>query len=89
MMESWAYPERIFCEATVTVTEREGSESGALAAKIAALEKKYGCTIRRLTLPEFLCSSTEIRARIAEGKSIEGMTPEAVVAYIREQGLYG
>lgn len=33
-------------------------------------------------------SSTEIRARVARGESIEGLVPEPVAAYIERQGLY-
>jgi len=34
-------------------------------------------------------SSTEIRERLGRGESVEGLTPESVVAYIKEKGLYG
>jgi nicotinate-nucleotide adenylyltransferase len=34
-------------------------------------------------------SSTELRARLAEGKSVRYMLPEAVERYIRAKGLYG
>jgi nicotinate-nucleotide adenylyltransferase len=33
-------------------------------------------------------SSSEIRKRVAEGKSIHGMIPEAVERYIKEKRLY-
>ena len=34
-------------------------------------------------------SSSEIRERIAEGRSVRFLLPDAVLDYIREQGLYG
>jgi nicotinate-nucleotide adenylyltransferase len=34
-------------------------------------------------------SSTEVRRRLAEGKSAEDLVPDDVLAYIRERGLYG
>ena len=38
--------------------------------------------------PLIYISSSDIRNRAAEGKSIHGMVPEAVERYIREKGLY-
>jgi len=38
-------------------------------------------------LPEL--SSTDVRARIARGESLELVVPRAVLAYIRDKGLYG
>eukprot|EP01096_Ripella_sp_DP13-Kostka_P007793 TRINITY_DN2870_c0_g1_i1.p1 TRINITY_DN2870_c0_g1~~TRINITY_DN2870_c0_g1_i1.p1 ORF type:complete len:231 (-),score=72.63 TRINITY_DN2870_c0_g1_i1:46-711(-) len=38
--------------------------------------------------PDMDLSSTIIRARIASGESISDLTPEPVVQYIRDQGLY-
>lgn len=39
--------------------------------------------------PEVDLSSTLLRARFAEGKSVAYLLPEAIEAYIREEGLYG
>jgi nicotinate-nucleotide adenylyltransferase len=33
-------------------------------------------------------SSTELRKRAAEGRSLRYLVPESVAAYIREHGLY-
>jgi nicotinate-nucleotide adenylyltransferase len=40
----------------------------------------------RLALPRV--SSTEVRAALAAGRSVDGLVPRAVLDYIAEQGLY-
>ena len=40
----------------------------------------------RLALPRV--SSTEVRAALAAGRSVDGLVPRAVLAYIREHDLY-
>jgi nicotinate-nucleotide adenylyltransferase len=45
----------------------------------------------RLTLlegPRLDISSTELRARVAAGKSIRYLTPDPIITYIRDQNLY-
>ncbi len=39
-------------------------------------------------MPEMDICSTEIRARVREGKSIQDYVPDKVLAYIEEHGLY-
>jgi nicotinate-nucleotide adenylyltransferase len=34
-------------------------------------------------------SSTDIRRRLAEGRSVRYLVPETVLTYIRNHGLYG
>ena len=41
-----------------------------------------------LETPEYEISSTEIRTRIRQGLSLEGLVPPAVEAYIKEKKLY-
>jgi len=40
-----------------------------------------------LTMPEL--SSTDVRHRIGQGRSVAGQVPPTVAAYARERGLYG
>lgn len=42
----------------------------------------------RIDIPELEISSTELRQRVADGRSVEYLTPSGVVAYLRERDLY-
>ncbi len=44
--------------------------------------------IMLLNMPELAVSSTDIRERVKNGSSIDGMVPEAVRDYILQKGLY-
>ena len=75
----WREPERIVRLATVVVMERAG-ESPNLAAIPGS---PRSVETRRVDI-----SSTEIRQRVREGKSIRGFVPDAVAAYIATERLY-
>lgn len=51
-------------------------------------ERKYGARIIELSLPIIDISSTELRAAVRMGKSIEGLVPDKVYKYILEKRLY-
>ena len=55
---------------------------------MAAWLKKYGARIYRLHSREMDVSSKEIRDMVSDGREPKGLLPEAVLAYIREHGLY-
>ena len=52
------------------------------------LTKKYKATINVLTCPYIDVSSTEIRARIKEGKTIRYMVTDDTLNYINKFNLY-
>lgn len=53
-----------------------------------ALEKELSLSCELLSMPAIDISSTEIRNRLKEGASVEGMLPKAVEEYIVKEGLY-
>ena len=48
-----------------------------------------GAQIAILPVVQMDISSTEIRRRLAEGGTLEGLVPRQVEQYIRAHGLYG
>jgi len=76
---SWREPERIVQLATVVVLQR-GGESTDVAGMPG--------TPRVLATRRIDVSSTEIRHRVREGKSIRGFVPETVAEFIAAERLY-
>ena len=74
----WREPERIQSLARIAVLVRIGAEVPAIEGeRITMLQT------RRVDI-----SSTELRTRVANGLTIRGFTPDHVVDYIMERGLY-
>jgi len=53
-----------------------------------ALEKEFSLQCKLFSMPAIDLSSTEIRNRLKEGKSIHGMLPKPVEEYILKKGFY-
>ncbi len=77
---SWREPERILKLAHVAVWERPGSYYWP--------EVYRGYIARKISSPLIEISSTEIRSRVLEGYSVRYLTPDSVITYIKEHGLY-
>jgi nicotinate-nucleotide adenylyltransferase len=75
----WREPARIGQLATVVVLQRTGEQPNL--ADMPA-------TTRVLSTRRIDVSSTEIRRRVSQGKSIRGFVPEAVADFIAAQRLY-
>jgi len=47
-----------------------------------------GWRVAEVTVPRIDISSSEIRARLADGRPVEGLLPPAAIRFIRERSLY-
>ncbi|HEX8943819.1 MAG TPA: nicotinate-nucleotide adenylyltransferase [Gemmatimonadaceae bacterium] len=75
----WREPQRITELATVVVLQRTDE-----APDLASIPG----TPRRLATRRIDISSTEVRRRVKEGRSIRGFVPDAVAEYIAAERLY-
>ncbi len=90
-LDTWRSPDEIFklCYPVYIRREEDRSLDAELIRKISGYREKYGKNVVRIDAPAVVVSSSEIRARIKEGKEISGLVPPAVLDYIKEKGLYG
>jgi len=68
---------------------RPGYGKAELYNKVSELKSLFKSDIITINVPEFAISSTDIRDRVASGKSIKYLVPESVEAYIEKNKLYG
>ncbi|MCG0275546.1 MAG: nicotinate-nucleotide adenylyltransferase [Thermosediminibacteraceae bacterium] len=73
---------------TFIAATRPGYPVAQLKSKLAEIKKLYGKDVYLLEVTAMAISSTEIRKRIREGRSIKYLIPESVEAYILKNGLY-
>lgn len=87
-IENWKYPERIFASAHIIAAVRGDADMDAMEQKAAELVHQYHGEIELLPFLNLELSSTDIRRRVGEGKSIRHMVPDSVLKYIKEKGFY-
>lgn len=87
-LDSWKYPDRILQNCTVLAAVRGDADINSLESKRRELLGKYGGNIILLPFMQLSISSSEIRERVLEGKSIRYMVPDRVLKYIVDKGFY-
>jgi nicotinate-nucleotide adenylyltransferase len=85
-LATWHEPEEVLSLATVAVVERVSWTRNAIGIKIARL--KGSERVRYLDMPLIQVSSSAIRRRVARGRPIRYLVPDAVARYIEANGLY-
>lgn len=87
-LPAWREPERIAELATVVAVNRGDRPLPDDEELQRQCGKFLASRIRLVTMPGIDLSASDIRRRVAEGRSIRFMVPRAVEAYIDEKGLY-
>jgi nicotinate-nucleotide adenylyltransferase len=91
-LATWRAARELLSLARFAVVARPGRE---LEADLARFERDFGTEAARAVRERIVpmepaaVSATEVRARVAGGKPIEGLVPGAVAEYIRAHRLYG
>jgi len=85
-LPGWYQPERIVARAELLVMPRPGVD----LPPVEELPAKLGpaARVQVADVPLIGISSTELRQRIREGRSVRYLVPRAVEAYIRDKRLY-
>jgi nicotinate-nucleotide adenylyltransferase len=83
-MPNWHEPERIVDHARLAVAPRDVQEANIAALALPAIAGR----IVQFTMPPLAVSSTEVRERIAAGRSVRYLVPGRVLEYIDAQSLY-
>jgi nicotinate-nucleotide adenylyltransferase len=78
-LDSWERAEEVRTSASVVVVTRPGAEQAPLPP---------GWTARPVEVPRLDVSSTDLRARVVDGRPLDWLVPAPVVSLIRDRGLY-
>ena len=84
----WREPTRILELATVVAVNRGDSSMPDRTELRSAVGSSADEGIVTVNMPAIDVSATDVRARIAAGRSIRYLVPRAVEMYIRDQGLF-
>jgi nicotinate-nucleotide adenylyltransferase len=85
-LPAWREPEAILQLARLAVAEREGVRREDIARRLEPLHA--GDRVLFFDMPRIDVSSSAIRRRVAEGRPIRYLVPDAVATAIAERGLY-
>ena len=85
-LPAWREPESILALARLAVAEREGVRREDIARRLDSLHD--GSRVVFFDMPRIDISSSSIRRRVAEGRPVRYLVPDAVAEAIAEQGLY-
>jgi nicotinate-nucleotide adenylyltransferase len=86
-LHRWRDPQRVLELARLIVVERPGQVTlhpEDVDARIPGASRH----ISVVKTPGVAVSSTDLRQRVADGRSLRYLVPDSVAAYIREHGLY-
>lgn len=87
-LDTWYKGEEILSKYSLITAKRPDSSEIEALTKINSFIRKYNSEIHILDMPEIDISSSDIRNRIKDGKSIKELVLPATEEYIIEHNLY-
>lgn len=87
-LETWYRGEDLLREFSFAIAPRPGRSKAEITQYVKFLENKYAAALQVLDSPYIEISSTELRRRVAKGKSLLYHVPGKVREYIEEKKLY-
>ena len=87
-LHTWRSPEKIFKLCTLAVAGRDDLEKECLIRRANELKEAFNARIIFIDMPAIRISSSEIRARVAAGRSIKYYVHDDVIKDIEENRLY-
>ena len=87
-LHTWKNIDVIIQTTLIAVLPRPGFDIPARSPGGLAENLWKKAIMRVLDIPEYRISATAIRQRLADGEAVTDQVPAAVLAYIREHGLY-
>lgn len=87
-IEKWKHPDRLMSECILLAAVRDDCDEVGLQKHIAYLKEKYNADVRILPAKRIDISSSDIRDRIKNGKSVRYMLPDPVIHFIEKNHLY-
>ena len=87
-LEKWKNPDRLMATCTLLTAVRDDCDEEKIQDAIKYLQDKYDAKIVLLPTPRLDISSTMIRKRVQEGKSIRYMVPDSVIDFIQKHDIY-
>lgn len=87
-LPSWREPDAVIELARIAVAERSGAERADIQAELAQLANATGERIAFFDMPRIDISSSLVRERVAQGRPIRYLVPDAVAERIAAEGLY-
>ena len=88
LLESWKNYSELIQLVTFIGATRPGIDNEALMIKIGSLKERFDANIELCFIPALAISSTDIRRRVNQEKSIKYLLPENVENYIVDHFLY-
>ena len=87
-IEKWYHSDELLQNYSFIIGSRPGYHEEDLDQVIWRVKSKYGADVIKLEIPQLDISSSRIREKIEDGRSVRYLLPDALIHYIGRNGLY-